>query len=249
MQSINLHDTVKIERGEGIAVACSDTRLCGGENLAYRAAELFFNAAGIKGGAKIQIEKRIPVAAGLGGGSADAAAVIVGLNALYGTAFSPEKLCEISLRAGADVPFCIKGGTMLARGIGEILVPAPPMPDCDIVVAKLGEKSSTGSLYARFDKYGAKKRPDTQAMNAALLSANPDAVAARLCNAFEELVPQSEALKRIMLDCGALGASLSGSGPSVFGIFNNREKAEECERAIGAAAHLCAAAPIGCKII
>lgn len=239
MQSVSLFDTVSIERGEGITVGCSDTRLSGNGNLAHRAAELFFEAVGICGGAKIQIEKRIPVAAGLGGGSADAAAVITGLDMLFDTRLGIDKLREIGLSAGADVPFCITGGTMLAQGIGDILSPAPVLPACYIVIAKTGEKSSTGKLYAQYDKSGAKNRPDTNAMIAALISGSPSAVGANLCNVFEELVPQSHCLKRKMLDCGALGASLSGSGPAVFGIFDNAKTAEDCVKAIGAQVYLC----------
>lgn len=128
---------------------------------------------------------------------------------------------------------------MLAQGIGEKLSPAPPLPKCYIVIAKFGEKSSTGSLYARYDKCGAKNRPDTAAMLAALLSGSLAAVGASLCNVFEELVPQSQLLKREMLNCGAFGASLSGSGPAVFGIFDSEKSAENCVKTIGASAYLC----------
>jgi 4-diphosphocytidyl-2-C-methyl-D-erythritol kinase len=249
MQSVGLFDTVSIERCDGITVGCSDARLCGSGNLAYRAAELFFEAAGVGAGAKIQIAKRIPVAAGLAGGSADAAAVIVGLDALFGTAFGTDRLCAIGLSAGADVPFCIAGGTMLACGIGEKLSPAPPLPDCRVVIAKAGEKSSTGGLYALYDKSCAKKRPDTRAMLGALTSGSLAAVGAGLCNAFEELVPQSLLIKRKMLGCGALGASLSGSGPAVFGIFDDERKAGECFNAIGVSAQICAPTRHGCEII
>lgn len=248
MQSVSLADTVRISRGEGIAVSCSDRWLSGEGNLAARAAELFFNETGIRAGADIFIEKKIPVAAGLAGGSADAAAVIFGLNRLYGTGLPAEKLCKIGLCAGADVPFCIIGGTMLVRGIGEIISPAPTLPDCFLVIAKTGEKSSTGSLYAQYDENGAKKRPDNKAMKSALESGDIKAVAAELCNVFEELVPQSSNLKSKMLEYGALGASLSGSGPAVFGIFDSEKKAADCVKAIGEAAHLCRPATAACLI-
>lgn len=248
MQSVSLADTVGVARGEKITVSCSDARLSGESNLAARAAELFFEAAGVRGGADIYIEKRIPVAAGLAGGSADAAAVIVGLDKLYDTGLSTEKLCEIGLRAGADVPFCITGGTMLVSGIGEALSPAPKLPDCILVITKKGEKASTGSLYAKYDSCGAKSRPDNRAMLAALGARDLKSVAAGLCNVFEELVPQSRELKDKMLECGALGASLSGSGPCVFGIFDSLEKAEGCARKIGAPAFVCRPAAAGCAI-
>lgn len=249
MQSVSLADTVSIAKAGGVAVSCSDARLSGDGNLAARAAQLFFDATGVRGGADIYIEKRIPVAAGLGGGSADAAAVIVGLNRLYDTRLPVEALCEIGLRAGADVPFCIVGGTMLVRGIGEVMSPLPPLPDCYLVIAKTGEKSSTASLYAQYDKSGAKVRPDNGAMRAAIESGNIKTVAAGLCNVFEELVPQSRPLKAKMLECGALGASLSGSGPSVFGIFESEKKAADCAKAIGEAAKVCRPAAAACAFI
>lgn len=248
MQSVSLADKVSIEKYDVITVDCSDKSLCGRDNLAYRAAELFFTEAGIKGGAKIHIEKHIPVAAGLAGGSADAAAVICGLNALFDTRFSTEKLCFVGAAAGADVPFCIKGGTMLARGIGEKLEPVPCLPDCFIVTAKNGEKSSTGALYALYDKKGVSYKPDTGAMKAALLSGSLETVGRGLCNVFEELVPQSTALKRTMFEHGALGAALSGSGPSVFGIFRDAAAAENCAKDIGSAAFLCTPAHCGCVV-
>lgn len=249
MQSVGISDTVSIYRDSTVSVDCSDSALCGSENLAYRAAVLFFEAAGIPGGARIEIEKHIPKAAGLAGGSADAAAVIVGLNALYVTGYDLEKLCEIGIKAGADVPFCIVGGTLLARGIGEKLSKVSPLPDCCILVAKKGEKASTGSLYARFDEYGANKRPDNDAMLKALESKDIKGIGRNLCNVFEELVPESQTTKQLMLDCGAAGSALSGSGPSVFGIFNDVEKAKICNEKLDGFSKISYPARSGCDII
>lgn len=232
MQSVTLCDTVTIENDNAISVSCSNAQLCGESNLAYKAAERFFKATGVSGGALIKIEKRIPVAAGLAGGSADAAAVLVGLDELYKTNLGREKLCKTGLTLGADIPFCIMGGTKLAKGIGEELTNLPPMPDCYIVIAKEGEKTSTGDLYAKYDNLGVKKHPDTPKMLLALKNGNPQNICAELCNVFEELSQQSQTLKRKMLEHGAVGACLSGSGPSVFGIFSDEKSAELCAKAI-----------------
>lgn len=249
MQSVDISDTVSIHRDSVISVDCSDPTLCGSDNLAYRAAALFFEAAGISEGAKIEIQKQIPKAAGLAGGSADAAAVIVGLNVLYETGYDLNKLCEIGVKAGADVPFCIVGGTLLARGIGEKLSEVPPLPDCCIVVVKKGEKASTGSLYAQFDEHGARKRPDNVAMLKALEAKDIKEIGRCLCNVFEELVPESYATKQLMLEYGAVGSALSGSGPSVFGIFEDIEKAKNCHKNFDQFSKICSPARSGCDII
>lgn len=249
MQSVGIFDVVRIKRDERIVVGCSDQSLCGSANLAYRAAELFFAEAAIKGGAEIRIEKNIPKAAGLAGGSADAAAVICGLNAICATGFSLEKLCSIGAKAGADVPFCIVGGTMLARGVGEKLSQVPALPDCYIVIAKKGEKTSTADLYSKFDKFGAVSRPDTALMLASLKSCSIADVGTCLCNVFEELVPDAAELKKAMLKNGALGSSLSGSGPSVFGIFDDYAKAHRCRNELDCETYICPPVRSGCVII
>jgi 4-diphosphocytidyl-2-C-methyl-D-erythritol kinase len=249
MQSVDLSDAVRIRRGNGISVSCSDVSLSGDGNLAYRAAELFFKAAGLEGGVAIDILKRIPVAAGLGGGSADAAAVLVGLEALFETGLGKNRLCEIGLELGADVPFCVLGGSMLAQGVGERLTPKPSLPQCRILISKSGEKSSTGGLYARYDRCGAESRPNTRKMLAALKKGNLEEVCYNLCNVFEKIVPESAEIKKQMLESGALGASLSGSGPSVFGIFADEKSACACLKALDNGALLCSPANCGCEIL
>ncbi len=251
MQSVDLFDTVTIRHGNGtddIEVSCTNEFLGGESNLAFKAAKLFFDAAGFKSGVRIDIIKRIPVSAGLGGGSADAAAVLLGLNALFETLFQTDRLCEIGLAVGADVPFCIRGGSMLAKGIGERLIPEQMLPECHIVIAKTGQKSSTGELYASYDRFGAKNRPDTKKMLEALQKGKLTDVCGSLCNVFEKLMPQSAGLKRKMLQFGALGSSLSGSGPSVFGIFPDEKSAYNCIKALGQEAFMCRPASCGCEI-
>jgi len=249
MQSVDLSDAVRIRRGKGIAVSCSDVKLSGESNLAFRAAELFFNATGVESGVVIDILKRIPVAAGLGGGSADAAAVLVGLDALFETQLGKNSLCEIGVAVGADVPFCIKGGSMLAQGIGERLLPEPLLPQCRIVIAKAGEKSSTGGIYAQYDRCGALNRPNTRKMLSALQKGTLEDVCDNLCNVFEKLVPQIAEAKNKMLEFGALGVSLSGSGPSVFGIFAEEKLACACLEALEHGALLCSPAHCGCELL
>lgn len=248
MQSAGIFDTVTVERGGEISVGCSVPELSGENNLAARAAGLFFESTGVKSGARISIEKHIPVAAGLAGGSADAAAVLLGLDALYGTALGPGRLCELGLSAGADVPFCLSGGTLVARGTGEKLTAAPGLCDCAFVIVKEGEKPSTGDLYARWDSSGEKTPPHTSEMLGALASRNLAAVSSRLFNAFSKLVQQNGIADRLC-GLGALGASLSGSGPSVFAVFPDGGAALECARALGPVARVCAPARQGCEIV
>ena len=249
MQSVDLCDYVTIRKSDCLTVTCSDKSLSGEGNLAYRAARLFFESADICAGADVSIEKHIPVAAGLGGGSADAAAILVGLNRLYQTGFSSERLCALGVAIGADLPFCITGGTARAQGIGELLTQAQPIAGCFFVIVKAGEKTSTGSLYAQYDKQRAHMRPDTNAVLSALRQGCLPQVCAGLCNVFEQLVPQSLPLERIMRDCGALGASLSGSGPAVFGIFSDEASARVCKERIGGTAYLCVPCQSGCEIV
>lgn len=249
MQSVSLCDTVAITKSKNIELKCSIPRLSGEDNLAYKAAELFFNTTGLKCGAVINIEKRIPLAAGLAGGSADAAAVLVGLDTIYETNFGEEKLCEMGLKLGADVPFCIIGGTMLAKGVGEKLNEVPSMPDCSIVIAKTGKKPSTGELYAQYDRCQPKKRPDTEKMLNALKTKSVRDAASNLCNVFEEITPKCLSLKQKMVEYGAVGTSLSGSGPSVFGIFLNENDALKCVGNLGVEAFISKPKQNGCEII
>lgn len=249
MQSVSLYDTIAIEKCEKIMLSCSVPQLSGSENLAYRAAELFFEMVGLNCGAGINIEKRIPLAAGLAGGSTDAAAVLAGLDALFETNLRKEEICDMGQKLGADVPFCVSGGTMLARGIGEKLIPAPSMPDCVIVIAKAGKKLSTGRLYAQYDSIKPKKRPETEKMLFALKSKSLNDVANNLCNVFEEVAPQCLDLKKKMIENGAAGAALSGSGPSVFGIFENENDALRCAGNLNASTFICKPEQNGCEII
>ena len=151
MQSVNLFDTLKLKKADKITLKCSKRELSGEDNLGYKAAELFFGETKISGGASIYIKKRIPEAAGLGGGSADAAAVLLGLNKLYNSGLSNEKMEEMAASLGADVPFFIKGGTQRSTGIGEVLEALKPFKSGYFVLAKCGTKPSTGEMYRLLD--------------------------------------------------------------------------------------------------
>ena len=225
MQTVSLFDLVLVDKTHsGISVTTNLRFLPSNEkNLAYAAAREFFNATGMNGGCKIMIHKNIPVAAGLAGGSGNAAAVLAALNMLYNAGLSEQQLCELGLKLGADVPYCILGGTYLAEGIGENLSPLPPMPNCSILLVKPPINISTAAIYEKIDSEDITVRPDTDAMGRALVSGDPSAVAAQLSNVMstvtESMHPIVRGIKEKMIKNGALGAEMSGSGPTVFGIF------------------------------
>lgn len=236
MQAVSLFDEVTVSRSaeQGIRLCCSDAALvCDRRNTALRAALAFEQRFGPLGGIDIYLKKGIPMQAGLAGGSTDAAAVLTALNRLFGSPFSLSALCEMASSVGADVPFCLQGGTQLATGIGTTLSPAPPMPDCALVIAKPAIGVSTAEAYKAID---AAPLCDgtTPAMLAALQSGDIGAVAAALGNRFEKALalPQVSALRDAMLQMGALGAQMSGSGSAVFGIFDNEQKAAACAQAL-----------------
>ena len=238
MQTVTLFDTLTIERldpEEGIrriTVSCSvDSLACDESNLCYRAAQEFFRAAGIGSfNVSVHIEKRIPIAAGLAGGSTDAAATLLGLNELFGARLDRAELFETGSRLGADVPFCIKRGISVTRGIGDRFSDCRRLPECFFVIACGGEGVSTPRAYRRLDEmYDFSERPDVSVFTSKL-GGTIDEIAAAAGNIFESAVlpvrPVAAGIKASMLENGALGALMSGSGPSVFGIFRDRETAE-----------------------
>ncbi|MBE6611683.1 MAG: 4-(cytidine 5'-diphospho)-2-C-methyl-D-erythritol kinase [Ruminococcaceae bacterium] len=249
MQTVTLCDTLTIDKADAIRIACSDASLdCGEKNLCHRAASAFFAASGIDGGAAIHIEKRIPVAGGLAGGSADAAATLLGLNRLYDAGLCEDALCRIGAKIGADVPFCIKQGISITRGIGDIFADCEKLPPCHIVVACAGEGVSTPWAYGRLDElYDFAKRPvSADSFAARLREGSLTSIAEGMTNIFEAAVlPVREMavkIKKIMQDGGALRALMSGSGPSVFGIFDNAALADntlQMLEGMGITAHRC----------
>ncbi len=234
MQTIGLHDDVTVARGTDSRITMESTNLAflptDDGNLAVRAAKLFFEQTGAPcGGVHIRIFKRIPVAAGLAGGSTNAAAVLRALNTLYGTGLSVDALCGMGLKLGADVPYCIRGGSMLAEGIGEELSPLPPMPDCHVVVCKPPFSVITAKVYARMNGGNLPVRPDTSGMIAALQAGDYPGICRRLFNVMEEVTGSDYAeireIEDALLDAGADGAVMSGSGPTLFGLFTDEGSA------------------------
>ena len=232
MQTIGLHDTLVMEKTErDIELSINVPWLKADEkNLAWRAAELIRQEYGLEGGVRIELTKRIPVAAGLAGGSADAAAVLKGMNDLYGLQLTEEKLCELGARLGSDIPFCIMGGTMLATGRGEVLTRLSDMPETWVVLAKPRISVSTAWAYQNYDEQGAERHPDNEAIKQAIARGNRKAVAGLLCNVLESVTIKKYDViaeyKQMMLDKGAMASMMSGSGPTVFGLAKSREQAE-----------------------
>ena len=222
---------------------------------AYKAADAFFKANKIKNrGINIDIVKRIPHQAGLAGGSADGAAVLVALNELLGTKLSDDELCDIGVKIGADVPFCIKGGTLLAQGIGDVLHKVKPLRKCFILIAKPDYGVNTGKAYALFDSNGKIHTPDKFGMLCAMQNRDLNEICAKMENVFEQFieVPNKVDIKEVMRNNGALGVCMSGSGPTVFGIFDEKEKAEKAGDELAAyAKDIAVTTPVnkGCKII
>ena len=226
-QSVSLCDIVEIKKADRISVKCSDLSLNGDDNLCNTSAVKFFEVAKIQGGAEIFIEKHIPLAAGLGGGSTDAGAVLKGLNELYGKPLSEQKLLEIALSLGADVPFCMVGGTKLCEGIGEIMTELPSLPECYIVIAKKGQKSSTGDMYKALDSLTDRKKSDVEKIKSGLETGSLTEIFSGAYNCFE-LVCEQSALKEareLAISSNAVYCGLSGAGPSVVSVYENPNKA------------------------
>lgn len=234
MQAIALCDRIRMNTisKDGILLKSNLSYLPSGKgNLAYDAAELFLKTAGIHSGVYIDVEKNIPVAAGLAGGSTDAAAVLCGLNELFETGYSEKQLCEMGLKLGADVPFCIMGGTALAEGIGEKLTRVPDAPAFHVLLVKPDFGISTPEVYHRLDRYENIKHPDIAGMLRAIGAGNHLGVAEHLGNVLEPvsktICPEIEEIERQMRSFGGEGVLMSGSGPTVFGLFADRGRAAQ----------------------
>ena len=238
LQSVSLADELEIERsGGGFELLFEPERVEVGpveENTVYKAWALLWARAGHELPARIKLHKKIPAGAGLGGGSADAAAVLVGMNEVFGLGLGPEELRGVGARIGADVPFCISGGTALGEGVGDVLTPLPAPPDHHLVLAKPGRSADTGGIYRAYDgrrtPQAGKASVDTvvAALQSGALPGFAGAVGNDLEPVTAELVPEVTAYKREMLRAGALGAAMTGTGTAVYGIFNAEEAATGC---------------------
>ena len=237
MQSIYLYDNVTIEKQEepGIKLITNLHYLPVDEkNIAYKAAKMLMDEFQISGGVKIILDKHIPVAAGMAGGSSNAAAVLVGMNRLFELNLSQQDLMDRGVKLGADVPYCVMRGTVLAEGIGEILTPLDPMPKCFVLIAKPSIGVSTKVVYEKLDSKEIEDHPDIDAILEGLKEQNLEKIAASMGNVLETVTvddyPIIDDIKAVMMEAGALNAMMSGSGPTVFGIFADKKTAKEAQR-------------------
>lgn len=239
MQSVYLYDSVRIEKKDtpGIELASNLYFLpVGSGNIAYKAAEMLIQEFQIREGVRITLNKHIPVAAGMAGGSSDAAAVLFGMNRLFGLKLSKEALMERGVRLGADVPYCVLRGTVLAEGIGEKLTVLPAMPKCTVLIAKPPISVSTKTVYEALDAKEIVDHPDIDGLLEGLEQGNLKKIAGCMGNVLEDVTiplhPVIEEIKQVMKENGALNAMMSGSGPTVFGLFENKMAARKAQRII-----------------
>jgi len=239
MQTVDIYDELVLERRKqpGIELRMDNSELpSGGDNLICRAADLLFREKKITGGVNISLTKRIPIAAGMAGGSADAAAALRGVNELFDLGYSLKELQALGVGLGADIPYCLTGGTMLSEGIGEILTPLPAPPAAHLVIAKPDINVSTAFVYGNLHADSLAWHPDIDGIIAALQKGDLDGITGRLGNVLETVTvkahPVIEQIKELLRKQGAENALMSGSGPTVFGIFKEKETAARAAEAV-----------------
>ena len=258
MQMLRLYDQIDIEKTQesGILVRSNLSFLPTDErNIAYKAAKVMIDQFGLEQGVIIRIEKHIPVAAGMAGGSTDCAAVLYGMNKLFGLRLNQKKLRELGVKLGADVPYCLMRQTALSEGIGEILTPISPLQDCPILIAKPSVSVSTRHVYEHLKLDEQTMHPDIDGIVTALADGDLYGVTDRMANVLETVTvpehPVIDEIKKQMMASGAVNALMSGSGPTVFGIFDDEEKAKKaCEdmKASGLARQIYLTRPFNPKI-
>ena len=233
MQTVNLYDTLTLSKiDEGIVITTNTGELpLNEDNLIYKAAKLLLEYVDKKAGVSIHLDKQIPIAAGMAGGSTDAASTLLGINELYNLDLTKEELAEVGVKIGADVPYCIYGGTYLSEGIGEVLTKLPDVPDCYVVIAKPGIGVSTKYVYENLHIETVEKHPDIDGMIDAIKTGSLDGVTEKMENVLETVTikryPEIETMKKCLLENGAENALMSGSGPTVFGIFKEEKIAKQ----------------------
>lgn len=239
MQTIYLYDNVTLEKTQepGIQLETNLFYLPVDENnIAYKAAKLLMDEFDIKEGVRITLEKHIPVAAGMAGGSTNAAAVLVGMNRLFSLGLSQNDLMERGVKLGADVPYCVMRGTALAEGIGEVLSPLPPLPKCYVLIAKPGISVSTKEVYEALDSEEIPDHPDIDGILEGLEQGDLEKVTGSMGNVLERVTikkyPIIDEIKQVMKEAGAINAMMSGSGPTVFGIFTEEKTAKIAKQKI-----------------
>lgn len=234
MQSVSLYDTVSVEQnnlGKIIIESDSAEMPKDSTNIAFRCAEKFFDAVGIsKRGITIGIGKNIPMAAGIAGGSADGAAVLYCLNKIYGANLSNDELCEIGGKVGADIPFSLTGGTAVVLNTGNVIAPVKPLSDCKIIIVKPQQDVPTKEAYAMLDSIQRLRHLDKVGMLEAAANGDYKAICSKCGNVFEQAVevPERPYIKSTMRSHGADACLMSGSGPTVFGLFSDESKAKKC---------------------
>lgn len=238
MQTISLHDKITLRKAQkGIHVRTNLKYLpVDGDNLVYKAAKLLMDEFQTEQGIEIDLKKYIPVAAGMAGGSSDAAAVLVGVNRMFGLGLTRKELMERGVKIGADVPYCIMRGTALAEGIGEKLTALPPLPDCHILIAKPKIYVSTKFVYQNLRANELSVHPDIDGQAEALKNGDLQKLAQKMGNVLQTVTepeyPVIRTIKETMLEKGALNAMMSGSGPTVFGLYEKQEEAEAAKEAL-----------------
>lgn len=231
MQTVGIYDVLDFQRtAEGIVITTDSGELPTNEdNLIYKAAKLMMDTYHISEGVKIHLEKHIPIAAGMAGGSTDAAAALKGMNRLFDLGCTLKELMELGVKIGADVPYCVMGGTALAEGIGEKLTPLAPAPDCYVLVAKPDINVSTKYVYEHLDAQEIVKHPDIDGMVEAIAEESLQGILDRMENVLETVTvsayPVIQTIKDRMKELGAINSLMSGSGPTVFGIFVEKDMA------------------------
>ena len=239
MQTVYLYDRIIMKKSKtpGIRLETNLYYLPVNENnLAYQAAQMLMDEFHIEEGVSIQLDKHIPVAAGMAGGSSNAAAVLFGMNRMFSLGLSQKEMMERGVKLGADVPYCIMRGTVLAEGIGEILTPLSPMPKCYVLIAKPAISVSTKMVYEKLDSHEIEDHPDIDGILAGLKAGDLKKVAGSMGNVLERVTvdayPVIDQIKKMMIKEGALNAMMSGSGPTVFGIFEEKATARKAADAI-----------------
>lgn len=239
MQTIQLYDRLDIKRTQepGIQIQTNLSFLPVNENnLIYKAAKLLMDEFSITDGVSVKLDKRIPVAAGMAGGSTDAAAMLIGVNRLFSLGLTKRQLMERGVQIGADVPYCIMRGTALAEGIGEALSPLPPMVKCPVLIAKPSISVSTKFVYQNLKLDDTTIHPDIDLLIDDIKAKNLHDIAAHMGNVLETVTipnyPVIDEIKKHMLSNGALGAMMSGSGPTVFGLFDDEDTAKKAYKAM-----------------
>ncbi len=231
MQTVSIFERLTLTKQDSGITLASNARYIptDSKNVAVKGAMEFFKYAGIEGGVDIYIKKTVPIKAGMAGGSADAAGVIVGLNRLYETNFTTQQLCEIGAATGSDVPFMIVGGTKRVQGVGDIIMDCPDMPKCHLVICMPSKGVSTPEAFANYDRLNQKTKVDTDGIIDAMAANDVVTMAKLMANDLEKAAASrdTQPIKKQLMEQGALGAVMTGSGAAVFGVFDSEEKAKK----------------------